>query len=252
MTDAATIPSQVTTTVKVTTEESISIKCGSEGTVYKPSSNCSEVATSSTASSTSSEAEEMIDSSESASSNHEDQLNIADQQAIVLGQLARQLEYYFSNHNLSTDTYMQTLRSLNDGCVPVAILASFTKVKTFVPGQNEETRVHALLQAAAEYSELLKVYSIDTATGKLTTDDTPSSAKTILAIGTVSQEPLEMDLSPPNIQQHAVSAEEAFTNTIILRDVPPHVRTEQIRALFDEMEGCPAVTSIQQDVAHHW
>jgi hypothetical protein len=43
--------------------------------------------------------------------------------------LARQLEYYFSPQNLLNDTYLQTLRELNDGCVPVSILANFSKVK---------------------------------------------------------------------------------------------------------------------------
>jgi hypothetical protein len=165
---------------------------------------------------------------------------------LVLQTLARQLEYYFSQQNLSKDTYVQTLRSLNDGCVPVTILASFAKVKTILAGQEEEVRINAILQAAGEHSDLLLVHSIETETGKIATDATPSSAITILAVGTESGEALNND------RLHLPPSPMPSTNTIIVRDVAPTVTEAEVRALFDDVEGCPGIVSLYADVAYCW
>jgi La domain len=206
---------------------------------------------------------------------------------VVLTQLARQLEYYFSSRNLAKDTYVQTLRALNDGCVPVAILANFAKVKAMlvsasndVGGGNddeEEGRFHAILQAAAEHSDLLRVCSIETSTGKIATDDTPSSASTILAVGPVGSEPLRLGEDEDAVgtdgamrTAHSLASfgsyhESPFpttlgspggpgsspTNTIILREVHPDVAESEIRELFG-FEGCPPIESVRPDVAHCW
>jgi hypothetical protein len=176
--------------------------------------------------------------------------------ASVLTQLARQLEYYFSTRNLSRDTYVQTLRSLNDGCVPVSILASFSKVKVIVNG-DDESRLHAILQAATEYSDLLQVSSIETATGKITTDDTPSSATTILAIGPAGREPLALGEDKLRKSQSVASISSyesspgVSTNTIILREVHPDVTEVEVRELFN-FEGCPTIDCIWPDVACCW
>eukprot|EP00957_Ditylum_brightwellii_P015246 1148450-Ditylum_brightwellii.AAC.1 len=45
----------------------------------------------------------------------------------LLRLLATQLEYYFSDHNLSRDTYLRTIMSLNSGYVPSTVLATFAK-----------------------------------------------------------------------------------------------------------------------------
>lgn len=55
-----------------------------------------------------------------------------DKNEVVYRALVRQLEYYFSSQNLAGDTYLQTLRELNDGCVPISIIANFSKVKSIV------------------------------------------------------------------------------------------------------------------------
>lgn len=200
--------------------------------------------------------------------------------AAILARLARQLEYYFSSRNLARDTYLQTLRSLNDGCVPVAILANFAKVRAIVaphgdvaaPDDEEEARFHAILQATAEHSDLLRVCSIETSTGKIATDDTPSSATTILAVGPVSGEPLVLrggdddedddnhnkavrtTQSAPTSLQHLESSSPTAggtTNTIILREVHPEVTEAEVRELFN-FEGCPEIESVRPDVAHCW
>jgi La domain len=60
------------------------------------------------------------------------------QESLLLYTLARQLEYYFSPQNLATDLYLRTLRDLNNGCVPVTILANFGKVRAGSGSKNHE------------------------------------------------------------------------------------------------------------------
>jgi hypothetical protein len=181
------------------------------------------------------------------------------QQIIVLTQLSKQLEYYFSQQNLANDPYLQTLRDLNDGCAPVNILANFTKVKLLLPMADDDVRIHAILQAATQYSELLRVLSIDTSTGHVATDLTPSSAKTILAVGPVGQEPLSLSSSSSAATASArtstgaaASSSPPLPSTIILRDVLPDVTEEQVRVLFEQLQDCPTVTSIHMDVGICW
>jgi La domain len=180
-------------------------------------------------------------------------------QPLVLNHLARQLEYYFSPHNLYKDTYLQTLMELNDGCVPVTILVNFTKVRTILPMDNDDARMHAVLQAATEYSDLLQVLSIDTSNGKIATDETPSSATTILAIGIAHKQPLtSVETASDHADRTIVSVVDPphnpspeGANTIILRDVRPEVTEEEVRALFC-YENCPPIDTIRLDVANCW
>lgn len=179
-----------------------------------------------------------------------------EQYNLQLQMLARQLEYYFSKQNLSSDTYLQTLRGLNDGCVPVTILSNFAKVKAILGtkagepvGVQEEARMHAILQAVSEYTDLLQVHSIDTATGKIATDETPSSAITILAVGPVSEDSLPIVKRVPSVDSTVNSP--THSNTIILRDVGTAVTEEEVRGLLDGMD-CPPVIGITSDVANCW
>jgi hypothetical protein len=189
------------------------------------------------------------------------------QESMQLQSLARQLEYYFSEQNLAKDTYLQTLRELNDGCVPVTILANFANVQAILTPcsnpalllQEEELRMHAILQAVNEYyTDVLKVHSIDTATGKIATDDTPSSAITILAVGPVVVRNsggalLPSGSSVSSLQQHyADNSCNNSNNMIILRDVHPVVTEAEVKGLLDEIENCPPVVSIVSDVANCW
>ena len=207
--------------------------------------------------------ETTVSSTHSAASNEDrpegssDPLQSSEVQTLMLTQLARQLEYYFSTHNLSRDTYVRTLRELNDGCVPVSILVNFSKVKVIVASTDEEVLVHAILQAAGEYSELLEVNSIETATGQIATDDTPSSATTILAVGPQDKRPIELT---PDAIKKSVSIESfgsipgssgKTSNTVILRDVVKDVTEDEVRTLF-AVEGFPQIASVQADVASCW
>ena len=195
-----------------------------------------------------------------------------------LALLARQLEYYFSERNLSKDTYLQTLRTLNDGCVPATILADFAKVRTILcvrgvgidDDGGHESRLHAVLQAVSEHTDLLQIRSIETSTGKIVTDDTPSSAPTILAVGTLDHQPLRLlpasdaassaatgspvtssTTTSSSSSSSTTTTTTTTTTTIILRDVPPDTTEDDVRELF-QFDDCPAIESLRPDVAHCW
>ena len=69
--------------------------------------------------------------------------SVTDKNEVVYRALARQLEYYFSSQNLAVDTYLQTLRELNDGCVPISIIANFSKVKSIASQLTPQTSATA-------------------------------------------------------------------------------------------------------------
>jgi len=158
----------------------------------------------------------------------------------ILTQLARQLEYYFSQANLEKDTYVETLRNLNDGYVPVSILQRFQKVQAFTPIETED----AIVKAATEFSSLLEVVFIHTKTGKRVED---ASGNTLLAVGTISGEPLDNSGLGSVVP---ITPKSPAQNTIIIREVDPSITEEEVRALFDE-DG-PSIQSLYLDVFNCW
>lgn len=158
----------------------------------------------------------------------------------LLASLARQLEFYFSPANLLRDTYLQTLQSLNDGYVPVVILANFAKVQALCVSRSEQERIQAVIKASSNYSEMLEVVSVSTVTNKKVHDE---DATTILAVG-----PLAVTATTtPSL----VAPKSPIQNTIIIRDVPDGVKEEDVRALFDD-KTCPPLTEVRLDVANCW
>jgi len=113
--------------------------------------------------------------------------------------LAGQLEYYFSVTNLSRDTYLSTLRELNDGYVPLSIIANFGKVQAFAP---YESAWDAVCAAATDYSDLLEMVELDEQGKKVSVITSESSSnnsndrntdnKTFLAVGTISGKAIPM------------------------------------------------------------
>ena len=162
----------------------------------------------------------------------------------TMQQLARQLEYYFSKANLEKDTYVETLRQLNDGYVPVSILQRFSKVQAFTPVDT----VEAILKAAAEFSSLLEVVSIDTKTGKKLPEDADGSFHSILAVGPTTGKPLDLAGLTSIVPRTPKSP---VQNTIIIREVDSRVTEEEVRALFDD-EHCPPIQSLYPDVFNCW
>lgn len=158
----------------------------------------------------------------------------------ILTQLARQLEYYFSQANLDRDTYVETLRTLNDSYVPVSILQRFQKVQAFTPIETED----AIVKAATEFSSMLEVVHIDTKTGKRVQ---ARSGNTLLAVGTITGEPLDNSGLGSVV---STSPKSPVQNTIIIREVDPRITEEDVRALFDE-DG-PPIQSLYLDVFNCW
>lgn len=87
---------------------------------------------------------------------------------LLLSSLSRQLDYYFSQKNLSQDTYLRTIMELNSGHVPVSILSNFANVNriisTGLSTQQEDlknTNVEWLVRQAAIESDLLEVVRLN-------------------------------------------------------------------------------------------
>jgi len=159
-----------------------------------------------------------------------------EQQDALLSLLARQLEFYFSPANLPRDTYLQTLQSLNDGYVPISIIANFAKVQAICSGKPD-TRMQAVTKAASHHTSVLEVAHISTVTNKKVPE---KSENTILAVG-------------PSAQPSAlVSPKTPIQNTIIIREVPDDVKEEDIRGLFEDNKTCPPLQEVRLDVANCW
>lgn len=175
----------------------------------------------------------------------------------TLIQLSRQLEYYFSSVNLSRDTYLRTLRELNDGYVPATILATFAKVQMLCPIDS----YNAVIKAASEYSDNLEVVFVDKETSKQVSAEGPH---TLLAIGPQGQKPIELPTTPvtprpvvniapdpPDMESISAPPMFGFQNTIILREVPQGISEDEVRTLFN-FEKCPPIQHVVEDVSNYW
>ena len=211
-----------------------------------------------------------------------------DQRILTHQLLARQVEYYFSVANLSRDTYLSTLRNLNDGYVPLSIIANFGKVQSLAPFGSAWDAVYA---AASDHSDLLEMVELDEKGKKISTssdDDNDNSSSSsnkdtiILAVGTVSGEAIPMsqiqslrssndtstDKTPSSaVTTHSSSptstirnlssvsattnATKNIQNTIIIREVSADVEEKVVRSLFD-FEECPSIQTIHLDLHSCW
>ena len=207
--------------------------------------------------------------------------------------LARQLEYYFSTANMSRDTYLSTLRDLNDSYVPVSIIANFGKVQALAP---YESALEAVVSAATDHSDLLEIVELNDQGKKIVNaghDDTEEETNTsnttiILAVGSVSGNPIPMSQIPQQQDNKTKATNETSTstststssspprsptsnpkltastgsngissspsnvqNTIILREVAEDVVEKILRDLFD-FEDCPSIQSIHEDLHNCW
>jgi hypothetical protein len=177
----------------------------------------------------------------------------------VLTQLSRQLEYYFSTVNLSRDTYLRTLRELNDGYVPAAILANFAKVQLICPYDSYT----AVIKAVTNCSDNLEVVFVDKETSRKVQAEGPH---TLLAIGPKHSKPIELPTTPITprpvtsattsnmsdaVESISVPPMSGVQNTIILREVKEGVTEEDIRELFD-FEKCPPIQQVVEDISSFW
>jgi hypothetical protein len=165
-----------------------------------------------------------------------------------LEQLARQLEYYLSTANLANDTYVATLRSLNDGYVPLSILANFGKVRAIARLDG----IEALRKASTDHSDLLEVVRINTNTGKRASKEEEALSTTLEAVGPIDGKPIQLTETAIAPQSPvAAPSPPSIQNIVILREVPADVAEEQVRELFS-FETCPSIKSLHLDVANCW
>jgi len=174
----------------------------------------------------------------------------------VLRKLSRQLEYYFSTENLSKDTYVRTLRELNDGYVPATILANFGKVRSLLQQRHD---IKAVVKAASDFSSHLEVVHVDKESSEKVLE--VEGRQTILAIGPKDSKPIDMPQSIRKQQQQqptsatvnpsSTPSSDSLQNTVILREVPHDVTEDDIRKLFD-FEKCPPIQFVREDVASCW
>jgi La domain len=173
--------------------------------------------------------------------------------SIIMERLARQVEYYFSEVNLEKDTYVATLRSLNDGYVPLSIISNFGKVKMLVPYDS----LNAVRRAVVDCSELLEIVHVDAQTGKRVDDGIHRSrvaTTTIQAVGPKTGRPIPMNLIQaahvsPSVPNPLTVA--PVQNTVIIREVPEGTNETHIRNLFS-FEKCPPIQSMHLDIANCW
>mmetsp|Transcript_21614 Transcript_21614/g.23132 ORF Transcript_21614/g.23132 Transcript_21614/m.23132 type:complete len:665 (-) Transcript_21614:326-2320(-) len=136
--------------------------------------------------------------------------------------LAGQLEYYFSVTNLSRDTYLSTLRELNDGYVPLSIIANFGKVQAFAP---YEIAWDAVCAAATDYSDLLEMVELDEQGKKVSVITSESRSNnnnnnrnmentTFLAVGTISGKAIPMSQIQSQQTQRRRSSNDDTTPSI--------------------------------------
>jgi hypothetical protein len=191
----------------------------------------------------------------SSSTPAEPEMKLPELSEVVLHRLARQAEYYFSAANLSKDTYVSTLRSLNDGYVPISIIANFGKVKSLVPYDG----FNAVRKAATEFSELLEIVEINTQTGKRVSEtethnnDTAEPPSTLEAVGPIGGQPIPLSkiAASPASSPATVKSVTSIQNTVIIREVPRSTEEAHVRELFT-FESCPAIQSMHLDVANCW
>lgn len=168
----------------------------------------------------------------------------------ILRQLSKQLEYYFSVENLSKDTYLQTLRELNDGYVPASILANFAKVRSLLENRLD---AEAVVKAAADFSSYLEVVHVDKDSNKKVVET--KDLQTILAVGPKDSKPIEIvssiDKQLAPVASNTSPAANTIQNTVILREVGSGVTEDDIRELFN-FEKCPSIQVVRQDVANCW
>lgn len=165
----------------------------------------------------------------------------AEDHHMLLVDLARQLEFYFSPSNLARDFYLQALQSLHDGYVPVSILANFAKVQALC-GRDEDYRIQQVIKAASDYTSLLQVAPISSVTNTRM-EEYDSAINSIWAVGPSTTATTTTITAP-------MSPKSSIQNVIILRDVPEDVTEEDVRRLF--CDSHPSLVDVRLDVANCW
>jgi hypothetical protein len=161
--------------------------------------------------------------------------------------------------------------------------ASSLSLKAHRVLEEEQRRIDIVLHVMQQaYCDHLQIYTIDSRTGKMTfnhqntssdiiNNDASSSSSvasntttTILAIGfkpgysmehvtLVNNEPIHNNNNNADIIDTSTSVSSLDeTNTLILRDVDPHVSEHELRTIFNMICDCPTIVKIVPDIAACW
>lgn len=185
----------------------------------------------------------------------------------LLTPLAKQLLYYFSVQNLSSDTYLKTMMDLNSGFVPVSILSNFANISRIITDSlSSEENIYSvdvpgLLRQAALRSEYLEV-SVLNQQGKIITTDNDGNYQleqgrlNFFGIGPSSSRPTEYDTTKPlrkDSKQQIDKLKSDSANIIILRDVPQDATEEDIRAIFqNNTDSSCGISDVQREIGNCW
>jgi hypothetical protein len=193
------------------------------------------------------------------------------------------MQYYFSPHNLSKDTYLSTIMKLNSGFVPITILCGFTNINRIIARYANalangmdiaDIDVHHLLVCSAVEAKVLKIILLDQDGNMIKTHgeegyDDMKGPKAFEAIGTDDEgEGIDADADADGEGvSHAetavvkekdradanVDAKSSSTNsTVILRDVPEEATEDDIRHVFEGDDGNVIIHNVQKEVGHCW
>jgi len=85
---------------------------------------------------------------------HPQMQQVHDQEAVLLDQIKSQIEFYFSDHNLQKDTFMQSILTSKEhfGAAPVHVIANFPRVRELYASGRAGHYVHANMAPAADAS----------------------------------------------------------------------------------------------------
>jgi len=209
----------------------------------------------------------------------------------LISSLSSQLEYYFSPTNLRRDTYLRTIMGLNSGYVPTTVLATFANVNRIIAQHDTDGSllsspagldVPSLIQKAVlQGSQVLDVVVLDmqgTMMARWKDYQAPeiNPPITLVAVGPASDsDELQLEKlrrlkenndtasNDPRLQSSAIqeilpsfdTVVEKQLNTIILRDMPDSIGSDQIYEIFKKLlpeEDGATVKDIRSEVGNCW
>ena len=91
------------------------------------------------------------------SESYQNEVTTSTYNSILLQSLRTQVEYYFSEQNLATDTYLNTVMANNNGRVPTALIATFPKIQRLFQTYSGTVDCCTLLMNAVLSSQVVGV-----------------------------------------------------------------------------------------------
>lgn len=187
----------------------------------------------------------------------------------LLESLAKQLSYYLSTQNLSSDTYLNTIMELNSGHVPVTIVSNFSNITRIIADSlTDDERISdldvpGLVREASIRSEFLEVAVLNQNGSPIAKDEDgtyelETGRLTFFAVGPTSVRPAHHDTIKPlrrDRKQNSgkIVKSDNTINILILRDVPEEATEEDIRDIFKKpTDTSIEITDVQREIGNCW